>query len=166
MNFVIKKFVAPVVLLTIAVFAWVNAVSLDNQSGKNAQVFSDQNDSTLSTSLFSARRVPVFLQAPIADQELRIAAEKIVAQLPGLSCVNVLEDGRVIFEQLSNEPVIPASTQKLLTGIALLENFGPEHRFSTRVISQNQPVNGILEGDLWVVGGGDPLLMTANYAER
>ncbi len=52
MNFVIKKFVAPVVLLTIAVFAWVNAVSLDNQSGKNAQVFSDQNDSTLSTSLF------------------------------------------------------------------------------------------------------------------
>ncbi len=166
MNFVIKKFVAPVVLLTIAVFAWFNAVSLDNQSGKNAKVFSDENDPTLLTSLFSARRVPVFLQAPIADQELRNAAEKIVAQLPGLSCVNVLENGRVIFERLSSEPVIPASAQKLLTAIALLENFGPEHRFSTRVISQNQPVNGILEGDLWVVGGGDPLLMTANYAER
>ena len=114
----------------------------------------------------SARRLPVFLQAPIADNELRNEVENLVAQLPGLSSVNLLEDGRVIFEQLSNEPVIPASTQKLLTAIALLENFGPDHKFLTKVISETQPVNGVLKDDLWIVGGGDPVLMTSKYAER
>ena len=80
--------------------------------------------------------------------------------------MNVLEDGRVINEPLSNEPVVPASTQKLLTAIALLDVFGPDHKFTTRVLSKTQPVNGLIEGDLWLIGGGDPLLMTAKYAER
>tara|TARA_Y100000590_G_scaffold173569_2_gene198458 strand:+ start:1979 stop:3412 length:1434 start_codon:yes stop_codon:yes gene_type:complete len=164
---VIRKSVFPFLLLFVTVFAWFNAASLDRQSGKDFQNFLPaEKDSTLATPLFSARRVPVFLQAPIADKELKTELEKIVAQLPGLSCVNVLEDGRVIYERLSNEPVVPASTQKLLTAIALLDVFGPDHKFTTRVLSKTQPVNGVIEGDLWLIGGGDPLLMTAKYAER
>lgn len=146
--------------------AWLNAASLDSQSGRELEVVVSENKTSLLTPLFSARRAPAYLQAPFADQELQNELEKIVAQLPGLSCVNLLEDGRVIFERLSNEPVIPASTQKLLTATALLENFGPDHKFSTKVLSETQPVNGILKDDLWVIGGGDPLLMTSKYAER
>ena len=36
----------------------------------------------------------------------------------------------------------------------------------TKVISETQPVNGVLKDDLWIVGGGDPVLMTSKYAER
>jgi D-alanyl-D-alanine carboxypeptidase/D-alanyl-D-alanine-endopeptidase (penicillin-binding protein 4) len=166
MNFMLKKMLVPLVLFIVSALAWVNAASLDSQSGKELMpVVSDSRNSVV-TPLLSARRVPVFLQAPIADKELKNEVENLVAELPGLSCVNVLEDGRVIFEQLSSEPIIPASTQKLLTAVALLEIFGPDHKFSTKIISEIQPVNGTLKGDLWVVGGGDPLLMTAKYAER
>jgi len=46
--------------------------------------------------------------------------------------------------------VTPASTMKLLTGLAALESLGPEHRFVTQVVRS---------GDrLTLVGGGDPLL--------
>ena len=166
MNFMVKKMAVPLVLLVVSVLAWFNAASLDSQSGKELVPAVSDSRSSLLTPLLSARRVPVFLQAPMADKELKNQVENLVAQLPGLSCINLLEDGRVIFEQLSNEPIIPASTQKLLTAVALLENFGPEYKFSTKVISETQPVNGTLKGDLWVIGGGDPLLMTSKYAER
>jgi D-alanyl-D-alanine carboxypeptidase/D-alanyl-D-alanine-endopeptidase (penicillin-binding protein 4) len=166
MNFMIKKIAAPLILFIVSALAWLNAASLDSQSGRELEVVVSENKTSLLTPLFSARRAPAYLQAPFADQELQNELEKIVAQLPGLSCVNLLEDGRVIFERLSNEPVIPASTQKLLTATALLENFGPDHKFSTKVLSETQPVNGILKDDLWVIGGGDPLLMTSKYAER
>ena len=166
MNFMLKKMAVPLVLFAVSIFAWFNAASLDSQSGKEFSSQVSDTNTSLITPLLSARRLPVFLQAPIADNELRNEVENLVAQLPGLSCINLLEDGRVIFEQLSNEPVIPASTQKLLTASVLLKNFGPDHKFSTKVISETQPVNGVLKGDLWLIGGGDPVLMTSKYAER
>jgi len=166
MNFMLKKMLVPLVLFILSALSWFNAESLDGQSGKELMPAVSDSGNSLVTPLLSARRVPVFLQAPIADKELKNEVENLVAELPGLSCINLLEDGRVIFEQLSKEPVIPASTQKLLTAVVLLETFGPEYKFSTRIISETQPVNGTLKGNLWIIGGGDPLLMTANYAER
>ena len=35
-----------------------------------------------------------------------------------------------------------------------------------RVVSETEPINGILKDDLWIIGVGDPLLMTSKYAER
>ncbi|HET7326675.1 MAG TPA: D-alanyl-D-alanine carboxypeptidase/D-alanyl-D-alanine-endopeptidase [Nocardioidaceae bacterium] len=46
----------------------------------------------------------------------------------------------------------PASTLKLLTAVAVLEQLGPEHRFSTTVVAGRRP------GEIVLVGGGDPLL--------
>lgn len=48
--------------------------------------------------------------------------------------------------------VTPASTLKLLTCLAALEVLGPDHRFSTKVVSGARP------GQIVLVGGGDPLL--------
>ena len=49
----------------------------------------------------------------------------------------------------------PASTMKLLTAVAVLQALGPEHRFSTTVVSPRGPERIVL------VGGGDPLLTRA-----
>ena len=43
---------------------------------------------------------------------------------------------------------------------------GPGSVLTTRVVVDEPPVNGVVLGDLWLVGGGDPLLMTAPYADR
>ena len=49
------------------------------------------------------------------------------------------------------DAAVPASTTKLLTGLAALDVLGPEHRFATRVVAGG--------GDrIVLVGGGDPLL--------
>lgn len=53
---------------------------------------------------------------------------------------------------------IPASVAKLATAVAALEVLGGDHRFMTRVRGRGEIVDGRLQGDLILEGGGDPLL--------
>jgi len=52
----------------------------------------------------------------------------------------------------------PASTIKLLTTIAALDRLGPDYRWHTRAYLGGPLVDGRLEGDLIIQGGGDPSL--------
>ncbi len=58
--------------------------------------------------------------------------------------------------------MIPASTHKLAVAAVALEVLGPDHRFTTKVAAST-PVDGVIEGDLVLVGGGDPLLVSADF---
>ena len=60
--------------------------------------------------------------------------------------------------------MVPASNMKLLTATALLDKLGPSYRFTTRVEALGGPVDGVVHGDLYFVGGGDPLLRLPSYA--
>ena len=64
-----------------------------------------------------------------------------------------------LFAVRADTRLTPASTLKLLTTAAALETFGPQHRFQTRLYATAAPdVNGVLQGDLYLRGGGDPTL--------
>lgn len=67
-------------------------------------------------------------------------------------------DGRTVAERESGATFIPASTVKVLTAYAALSILGPDHRFSTGLHRTGRIRGGTLEGDLYLVGGGDPLL--------
>jgi D-alanyl-D-alanine carboxypeptidase/D-alanyl-D-alanine-endopeptidase (penicillin-binding protein 4) len=54
----------------------------------------------------------------------------------------------------------PASTAKALTALYALDRLGPDHRFVTRLVATGPLRNGRIEGDLMLVGGGDPTLDT------
>jgi serine-type D-Ala-D-Ala carboxypeptidase/endopeptidase (penicillin-binding protein 4) len=57
----------------------------------------------------------------------------------------------------------PASTLKVFTGGAALLTLGPEYRFVTSVRALGTvSASGVLDGDLVLVGGGDPTLTTAD----
>jgi len=63
----------------------------------------------------------------------------------------------------------PASVAKTFTSVYALGTLGPDHRFTTRLLTDGEIVDGVLTGDLILAGGGDPHLVTddlAKMAER
>ena len=59
----------------------------------------------------------------------------------------------------------PASTMKLLTTWAALQQMGPGYRWRSELKSSAPIVNGVLKGDLYWLGRGDPRLDSARLAE-
>ena len=67
--------------------------------------------------------------------------------------------GRELAAHNAGQAFIPASVAKLPTAVAALELLGADHRFETRMTATARVGDGgRLAGDLWLVGGGDPLL--------
>ncbi len=56
-------------------------------------------------------------------------------------------------------PLPAASLTKLATTLAALRQLGVNHRFSTQFFPQGELQDGVLEGDLWVVGAMNPLFV-------
>lgn len=84
----------------------------------------------------------------------------IMAELPDTACLDVAVAGQPIYGHDGDRALVPASNQKLLTAAIALDVLGPDHRFTTRVLAGAAPVDGVVAGDLFLVGGGDPLLTT------
>jgi len=59
----------------------------------------------------------------------------------------------------------PASVAKVMTAQYALEALGSQHRFSTRLLATGPVSGGRLNGDLILLGGGDPGLDTNALAE-
>jgi D-alanyl-D-alanine carboxypeptidase/D-alanyl-D-alanine-endopeptidase (penicillin-binding protein 4) len=66
--------------------------------------------------------------------------------------------GETVHGSSQEELLSAASNTKLFTTAAALLRLGPDHRFETRFAADVTPRDGILDGDLWIVGGGDPTL--------
>jgi serine-type D-Ala-D-Ala carboxypeptidase/endopeptidase (penicillin-binding protein 4) len=66
-----------------------------------------------------------------------------------------------VYRRNSAVAVPPASTQKSFTGLSVLLAVGPDTRLRTEVAATATPVDGLLTGHLWLVGGGDPYLTVA-----
>jgi D-alanyl-D-alanine carboxypeptidase/D-alanyl-D-alanine-endopeptidase (penicillin-binding protein 4) len=83
----------------------------------------------------------------------------------GGSCLMVADGAHVLYERNPDSPVVPASTMKLLTAVAVLSRIDPASRLQTPVLAATPPdAEGVVHGDLWLVGGGDPVLSTAAYS--
>ncbi len=65
-------------------------------------------------------------------------------------------NGDTIYSRSAGKLFMPASNQKLLTGAVALALLGPEFRWETRILGAAYPIDGILTGDLAIIGSGDP----------
>lgn len=93
-------------------------------------------------------------------QSLQAAAEAVTAD-PALgeavmSICAIKGDGKVLVDIDADNMVIPASNMKLITTGAALHFFGPDHHFETKIGYDGQIKDGVLHGDLYIIGGGDP----------
>ncbi|MCM5705020.1 D-alanyl-D-alanine carboxypeptidase/D-alanyl-D-alanine endopeptidase [Larsenimonas salina] len=57
----------------------------------------------------------------------------------------------------------PASVSKLYTSAAALDRFGPQKRFTTRLVTNGVIEQGVVRGDLILEGDGDPGLTSNDY---
>ncbi|SHI62278.1 D-alanyl-D-alanine carboxypeptidase / D-alanyl-D-alanine-endopeptidase (penicillin-binding protein 4) [Tangfeifania diversioriginum] len=69
-----------------------------------------------------------------------------------------LSSGEEVYALNSDKLMIPASTMKLVTSAAALQILGPDYRFQTKIGYTGEIVDATLQGDLVVIGGGDPAL--------
>ena len=118
------------------------------------------------TPILSIRRLPGWITTTAADARLAAGLPAILARLgPALktSCLVVSRGNQVIFAENPTEELVPASNIKLLTATAVLEKLGAGARISTSVTASVRPVGRTLHGNLYLVGGGDPLLRTPAY---
>ncbi|MEM7050899.1 MAG: D-alanyl-D-alanine carboxypeptidase/D-alanyl-D-alanine-endopeptidase [Acidobacteriota bacterium] len=67
-----------------------------------------------------------------------------------------LESGRTVYDYRADDLHIVASNTKLVTTAAALDRLGPGYLFETRFLMRGAVREGALEGDLAVIGGGDP----------
>ena len=84
-------------------------------------------------------------QAEIPLQAVSVAAQPIDAKAPTLG-------------HRSGAPMNPASLMKLITTLAALETLGPAYTFRTEALADAAPENGVLAGNLYLRGSGDPKL--------
>ena len=71
-----------------------------------------------------------------------------------------LTKGDVLYQRNSSQFFIPASNIKLLTSAVALEVLGGEYQFLTTVSTDGEIKNGVLHGDLYLKGYGDPRLVS------
>ena len=88
------------------------------------------------------------------------AVEDICAQEPlraGLvGVLAVRADGDTLVAINVRQRLVPASNVKLLTTGLALHRLGADYRFETRIAHTGTVQDGILRGDVYILGGGDP----------
>ncbi|MBA4743488.1 MAG: D-alanyl-D-alanine carboxypeptidase, partial [Azoarcus sp.] len=84
-------------------------------------------------------------QAGISDDNVAVWVQPVDADLPVLA-------------YNADRPMNPASVMKLVTAFAAFERLGPAFTWKTRVAHDGERTEDRLAGNLYLIGGGDPML--------
>jgi len=96
-------------------------------------------------------------QIPLETVSISVA--EIVPGRPGKYVAKKVLDWR------SSDPMNPASTMKLLTTLSGLDILGPQYRWRTSVYTDGVVRQGVLKGNLYLQGTGDPKLVPEELAK-
>ncbi len=88
------------------------------------------------------------------------------AGIPQAAVGVVVQEMGAVFPRVSVNAGLtmnPASVMKLVTTFAALELLGPAYAWKTEALVAAPPVNGVLAGDLYLKGSGDPKLTLEQF---
>ncbi len=117
----------------------------------------------LATTLLSYRRAAGELSRDLNLAAFEQAVQPLLDMVGDRSCAAISVNGRMVASKNADTAAIPASNTKNLIAAAALEVLGPDFTYTTRVVGP-EPEGGIVLGDVYLVGGGDPLLSGDWYA--
>ncbi|HWL13623.1 MAG TPA: D-alanyl-D-alanine carboxypeptidase/D-alanyl-D-alanine-endopeptidase [Ureibacillus sp.] len=106
-----------------------------------------------------------------APAQLANAAEfdidGVVQRLLGNTDISVslreVDSGELLYVKNGDVGMKPASTLKLLTASGALELLGPDYRFQTKLFIDGEIEGKVLNGDVYIKGGGDPTLQKKDF---
>jgi D-alanyl-D-alanine carboxypeptidase/D-alanyl-D-alanine-endopeptidase (penicillin-binding protein 4) len=78
--------------------------------------------------------------------------------------VQVAETGEVLYESEAEKRFVPASNTKIVTAAVALDALPRGFRWTTRIVADGPIRDGTLQGNLWIIGGGDPVLSRKDVA--
>ncbi len=92
----------------------------------------------------------------------QVAAARQTAGAMGVHVLDLLS-GETAYSFNPSDRRILASNTKLITSAAALDRLGPGYFFETEVLVRGEIKAGALDGDLAIIGGGDPNLSGRQY---
>ena len=139
------------VLLALAVVCLVAGLRDDR-----VEAATSSDNRTATTPLLSARRMPFVFVDEVTRSRFQASLEAFAAAHN--ACIAVGDGNGTLATVNGDRALAPASTIKLLTAVAALQTLGADHTFVTRALAA--------DGNVYLVGAGDPVLSTPAYATR
>jgi D-alanyl-D-alanine carboxypeptidase/D-alanyl-D-alanine-endopeptidase (penicillin-binding protein 4) len=94
----------------------------------------------------------------LPDRPQAVVKQQLVPDEAVTVVVRDLATGESLIEMNSATPRIPASVMKILPTFAALDVLGPAYTWKTRAFADGPIAKGSLQGNLYLQGGGDPLM--------
>lgn len=111
----------------------------------------------LGTPLLSVRRAPATLSRAANASTFTAELQPLLDRIDSTSCFSLSIDGAPVAAVNDTIALRPASNVKLITAAVALEVLGPDFVYTTTVNGVADS-GGVVSGDLYLIGGGDPLL--------
>lgn len=113
----------------------------------------------------SGRRSEPVVPYPLLNAELDSAfAAPEYARASWGVVIRSLDNGQVLYSRNAERLFMPASNQKIMTSAVALVRLGAEFRYRTPVLLRGHRTGDTLDGDLVVVGRGDPSISWRVFA--
>ena len=95
---------------------------------------------------------------PAAKEYLHRVSKEDFLKQASMAVLATTVSGDTIVSLSGDKMLVPASTMKAITTGVTMHSCGPDFRFETKIAYSGKITEGILHGDLYIVGGGDPTL--------
>lgn len=162
-----RRILMPLLLLAVALGSLLGSNYLSDRLHENlGEVAADDSvPPGVGTPLISTLRLRELLTPSLTEPDFFTTLDDLMATAPTAACLSITLDGRdpPFYESGANTQVMPSEALVLLTLATAHQVLGPEHTFTTSVQSTVPMDGGVVNGDIYLVGGGDPRLFTDDF---
>ena len=108
-----------------------------------------------------------FKSSAQTSQPLKNFIEKPILKGASVSfAVKDIKSGKLLYSYDADRELIPASVMKTVTTAVALELLGENFRFETSILYDGKIENGILNGNLYIKGSGDPTINSSELKTK
>jgi D-alanyl-D-alanine carboxypeptidase/D-alanyl-D-alanine-endopeptidase (penicillin-binding protein 4) len=153
-------------LLLWVVFRWADGraeAAAGTEPATDAPAASTPESARLATGVLSFRRTSGELSRRLNMAAFQQGAQPLMDAVGEGSCAAISLNGTMVGSKAPDTVVIPASNMKNLVAAVAADVLGTDFTYTTSVVGP-APSGGVVQGDVHLVGGGDPLLSSDWYA--